>query len=364
MVGASADSMLVTDLVNVRYLCGFTGSNGSLAVTPDSASLITDGRYVDQAADEAPDILVVSGRATAPTALRLLRDQGSQTVAIEADHVSVALFRTLEDGFCTEGTDAGSSNTTEFETAPGMLRLVSTTGLVEQLRRRKDPGELALIRRACQIICDVFDQLLPEIGPGMTERNIARQLQWLVHEAGADEIAFETIVAAGPNSAIPHHSPTDRPLMVGDLLKIDAGAKFHGYHSDMTRTYVVAAEPTQQQADLHAAVAAAAGAARDLVAIGTPVAAADAAARQVLAGAGLNDRYTHGLGHGVGLQIHEAPMLGRDLPDTMAVGDVLTIEPGAYVPGFGGVRVEDTLAVTEAGTECLTTVARVLIRLG
>lgn len=338
-----AQFLVVSDLVNVRYLSGFTGSNASLLIMPDDVALVTDGRYVDQAAAETT-IRVVVGRDTVPVAVAEAAGHDAAQVALEADHVSWAQWDRLRQEIAVE--------------------LLPTRHLVEGLRRCKDPGEVELLRTACSIISTVLESLVTEIRPGLSERHIARRLQDLVYEHSGDGLAFDTIVASGPHSAIPHHDPTDRIVEMGDLLKIDCGALYHGYHSDLTRTFVVGAAPTPEQQSLYDAVAQAAAAARDLVSAGTPVADADAAARAVLTEAGFGERFTHGLGHGVGLQIHEAPMLGRGMPDTMEPGDVLTIEPGAYVPGFGGVRVEDTLAVTDDGAECLTTVTRELIRLG
>ncbi len=337
-----ADTMLITDLINVRYLCGFTGSNGALLVLPDAAVLLTDGRYLEQAAGETTDVEIIDGRDGVTAGLRLADRRGADAVVIEAEAVNLAQFARME---------------------PVGPTLVPESGIVEQLRRHKDAGELALLRRACQIIDDAIRALMPQIRPGLTEREIALTLDRTVCELGGDAPAFETIVASGPNSAIPHHSPTLREVRAGDLLKIDAGALVDGYHSDTTRTFVAGAEPTAEQLDLHAAVAAAAAAARATVAPGTTGRQADDAARAELIRAGLGDRYPHGLGHGVGLRIHEAPMLGAVSTDTIESADVLTIEPGAYVPGFGGVRIEDTLAVTDAGSESLTTLARDLIRL-
>ena len=335
-------AMLITDLVNVRYLCGFTGSNASLGVLADDVFLVTDGRYLDQAAAECPDMRIVPGRQTSEVAVREM--SADPRIGVEANHMTLAGYDRL--------------------TAISHRELVATTDVVERLRRCKDPGEVRLIARACAIISEVLSILESEIGPGMTERSLAQRLYWLVQDLGGDDIAFDTIVASGPNSAIPHHSPTDRVIEPGDLLKIDAGALLNGYHSDITRTYVVGAEPTPKQRTLHNAVRTAAFAARELARPGVAGQEADAAARSVLAEYGFDDNFSHGLGHGVGLQIHEAPMIGRESTDTMADGDVLTIEPGAYLPGFGGVRVEDTLALTADGTDCLTTAARELIRLG
>lgn len=335
--------LVVTSLVNVRYLSGFTGSNAALLVLPDHAVLVTDGRYLDQATFESPHVALIEARQTFPGAVRIAGERGLATIGVEAEHLSLAQYRLLANGDVT---------------------LSPTTGLVEQLRRRKDDHEVAQLQAACALISGAVEAVLPRIHVGLTERRIDRMLTDELLDRGADGPAFPAIVAGGPNSAIPHHTPTDRSLQAGDLLKIDAGALVAGYHSDMTRTYVVGAEPTARQRDLHAAVAAAAASARQAVAAGVAGQVPDEAAREVLRDCDLEDRYRHGLGHGVGLQIHEAPMLGRDQTDTIAAGDVLTIEPGAYVPGFGGVRIEDTLAVTDSGTQCLTTVARDLIRLG
>lgn len=337
-------ALVISSPVNVRYLTGFTGSNASVLLTETDSILVTDGRYIDQARTEASDLVVLRARETDSEAVSEAVRLGAARIALEAEHVSWA------------DHDALSAATAS--------RLIPTRGVVEKLRRHKDPDELQLIAEACRIICAALERLLVQIRPGLTERAVARRLAEYMLDLGADDVAFETIVAGGPNTAIPHHTPTDRPLGVGDLLKIDAGALFHGYHSDVTRTFVVGADPTPEQRRLHTAVAEAAAAARAVVAPGVPVAAADGAAREVLRAAGLEDNYTHGLGHGVGLQIHEAPMLGHRMTDTIAQGDVLTIEPGAYVPGFGGVRVEDTLAISADGSECLTPLARELIRLG
>lgn len=342
MADLDLPAMVITDLVNVRYLSGFTGSNASLGVLADDAFLVTDGRYLDQAAAECPDLRVVSGRQTPEVAVRELA--AHPRIGVEANHMTLAGYDRL--------------------TANSHRELVPTTDMVERLRRHKDPGEVRLIAKACTIISDVLGVLETEVTPGLTERAVAQRLYWLVQDLGGDDIAFETIVASGPNSAIPHHSPTDRVITAGDLLKIDAGALLQGYHSDITRTYVVGAEPTPKQRNLHNAVRTAAAAARDLALPGVAGQEADAAARAVLMEYGFDENFSHGLGHGVGLQIHEAPMIGREATDTMALGDVLTIEPGAYLPGFGGVRVEDTLALTADGTDCLTTAARELISLG
>ena len=340
-----AHALLVTDLVNVRYLSGFTGSNAALAVAPDQSFLITDGRYRDQAQMECPDVTIVIDRALAKVGCDQMLALGVHYVAVEADHMSVAEYRQLDQSLLE-------------------VELLATSGIVEAARRTKDPYEVAQITRACELISEAVDQLLPTIAVGQSERRIARTLESLLLDLGAAGLGFDTIVAAGANSAIPHHAPTEYAVAAGDMLKVDAGALFAGYRSDMTRTYVVGAEPTQRQQELHDAVAQAAQAARDVVAVGVTIRAADDAARTVLRQHGLEDQFTHGLGHGVGLQIHEAPMVNHNSTGSMAAADVFTIEPGAYLPGFAGVRIEDTLVVADEGSQILTTTDRQFIRLG
>lgn len=346
-----AGALVVNDPCNVRYLTGFTGSNGAAVVSSDGLVLVTDGRYLDQAAAECPAAEIVQAREVLSAGVRVALDRSGDPVAIEAEHVSIAAHRRLASTF------------------PGVdLHLAS--GAVEQQRRRKDSGERTLIARACALVGEAVTTTAAEVRPGMTERRVASRLEELLLDLGADGLGFEPIVAGGPNSAIPHHQPSTRELQPGDLLKIDAGALVDGYRSDLTRMFVVGAQPTARQLELHSVVAAAAAAARDALAPGVPVETVVAASTTVLAEAGCADRFTHGLGHGVGLEIHEAPLLAAGVAGTIEAGDVLTIEPGVYFPGFGGVRIEDTLAVTGAPdgssrvVECLTTVTRELRRVG
>lgn len=335
--------MLVTDLANIGYLTGFTGSNAAVVLTADTAVLITDGRYQHAAAEQCPGLPVVDDRDAAGGALAWAGQRTGAEVAFEAEHVSFAEYQRWRQRF-TE------------------LRLVPTIGLVEQQRRRKDAAELGVLTRACTITTEAIGALAADVRPGVTERWLARRFAERVLDLGGDGLAFDPIIAAGPNSAIPHHRPTDRPLAAGDLLTIDAGAKLDGYHADCTRCFVVGAPPTTEQRELFDAVATAAAQARAALAIDVGSRELDAAARAALGR--FEPHFRHGLGHGVGLAIHEAPMLGAQSTATIAHGDVLTIEPGAYLPGFGGVRIEDTLAVAESGITCLTGAARDLIRLG
>lgn len=346
---ADADAFLVTDVVNVAYLTGFSGSNAALALAEDVVVLITDRRYADQVEAEAPDVDLVVARQVASRGLDVLRDasgdQPSVTVAVEADHVSQAEFSRLSAG------------------SPGVT-LRPVPGMVAGLRRTRDAFEIGCSTRACRIVVEALTQLTEHVRAGSTERSLAGRMEWIMREAGADDRAFPTIVASGPNSAVPHHAPNDRLLEVGDLVKIDAGARWQGYHSDLTRTFVVAAEPNGEQRRIHRAVKEAAEVARTAVRPGRATSDLYRMAGERLAEYGLADRFIHGLGHGVGLRVHEAPMLSAESAGTIVEGDVLTVEPGVYLPGFGGVRIEDTVLVTSDGHECLTDMDRELRSLG
>lgn len=340
--GPPVDSVLVTRLVNVRYLTGFTGSNAALLVTADAAVLATDGRYLTQAEQQAPDLERVIDRQCATALVERARKDGVGRLAFEAHDVTVELHETLRT------TGAG-------------VELVGSGPLVEALRSVKDDDEIALLRQACAIGDRALTELFATIAPGRTEREIGRELENRMRDHGASGIAFETIVATGPNSAVPHHRPTDRVVAAGDLLKIDFGALFEGYHADCTRTVVVGAEPADWQREIHGLVREAQRAGRHALAPGVDVRQVDAAAREVITAAGYGEQFSHGLGHGVGLEIHEAPRVSYDADDRLADRTPVTVEPGVYLPGRGGVRIEDTLVVRDGGPELLTTTPKDLM---
>ena len=340
-----ADAVLITRLVNVRYLTGFTGSNAALLLTADDAVLATDGRYVLQSAAEAPDVERVIDRRCGPALLARAVARGARRVAFEAHDVTV------------EGLES-------LRAAAEPVELVALGHAVEDLRQVKDPGEIALLREACAMGDRALADLLPTVRPGLTEREVARRLEELMRDHGADAPAFDTIVAAGPNSAVPHHGPTDRPLERGDFLKLDFGARHRGYHADMTRTVVVGKHVEAWQEDLYVLVRAAQRAGREALVPGADVRDVDAAARTVIHDAGFGEHFSHGLGHGVGLEIHEAPLLGYEATGILAAGTPVTVEPGVYLPGRGGVRIEDTLVVRDGGPELLTLTTKELLTLG
>jgi Xaa-Pro aminopeptidase len=337
-----ADGLLVTRLVNVRYLTGFTGSNAALLLTAGAEVLATDGRYVTQSAAQAPDVERVIDRKCAAALVGRAAGDGVRRLAFEAHDVTVELHGTL----------AGLADGAE---------LTPSGPLVERLRSVKDEDEIALLREACAISDRALADLLPTVAPGRTERDIARDLENRMRDHGATGVAFETIVASGPNSAVPHHRPTDRVVAAGDFLKIDFGALYQGYHADCTRTYVVGAQPAEWQQEVHAVVREAQRAGRHALAQGVHVQEVDAAARDVVRAAGYGDAFSHGLGHGVGLEIHEAPLMGYDAEARLADRTPVTVEPGVYLPGRGGVRIEDTLVVRDGGPELLTSSPKDLV---
>jgi Xaa-Pro aminopeptidase len=340
-IGAGGlDAMLVTDLVNVRYLSGFTGSNGALLVFADDRDpvLATDGRYRTQAAEQAPGLEVAVERAVARHLVGRAADAGVGKLGFESNVVTVDGFDTLVG---------------ELDERKGSTELVRAAGTVEALREVKDAGELALLRLACEAADAALADLVARGGlrPGRTEREVSRELEALMLDHGADAISFDTIVAAGPNSAIPHHRPTNAVLADGDFVKIDFGALVAGYHSDMTRTFVLGTA-ADWQLEIYQLVSEAQRAGREALKPGAGLSDVDAAARRLIADAGYGDQFGHGLGHGVGLQIHEAPGIGATSVGTLLAGSVVTVEPGVYLPGRGGVRIEDTLVVaSETGRE-------------
>ncbi|OBB59822.1 X-Pro dipeptidase [Mycobacterium sp. 852013-51886_SCH5428379] len=329
LIAAELDAMLVTDLINVRYLSGFTGSNAALLISASDVTpvLATDGRYRTQAAAQAPDAEVVIERACGPHLVERAAAAGTARLGFESHVVTVDQHARLLE-------------------AAGRTELVRAPGTVEALREVKDAGEVALLRLACEAADAALADLLARGGlrPGRTEKEVRRELEDLMLDHGADGPSFETIVAAGANSAIPHHRPTDAVLAAGDFVKIDFGALVSGYHSDMTRTFVLG-RAADWQRDIYALVADAQRAGREALAPGVTLKDVDTASRRVIADAGYADHFGHGLGHGVGLQIHEAPGINAAAAGTLLAGSAVTVEPGVYLPDRGGVRIEDTLVV-------------------
>jgi Xaa-Pro aminopeptidase len=325
-----ADAALITHRPNVTYLTGLVSSNAALLLPAEGAGLLaTDSRYALAAERDAPDLELLIDRFIEAKLAAELPRRGIRTVAIEAHEMTVERHAALS------------------READG-VRNVTFGRKIEELRAVKDPAELELLATACRITAQAIADVLPQIRPGMTERSFAALLDYRMAQLGAQRPAFETIVASGPNGAIPHHVPTDRPMRRGDLVTIDFGAQYAGYHADMTRTIAVG-DPAGWQRDIYDLVAAAQQAGIEALAVGSDVGDVDAAARDVIAAAGHAEHFQHGLGHGVGLEIHEAPMLGYGRTGKLNARVPVTVEPGVYLPGKGGVRIEDVLVVTAGG---------------
>ncbi|MFN8053262.1 MAG: Xaa-Pro peptidase family protein [Acidimicrobiales bacterium] len=332
-----ADALVVTNLTNVRYLTGFTGSAGILAVTAGAATLITDGRYADQApaqvAAAGAPVTVEVGTVDQDRILAASVGAASH-VGLEAQAVVWAAQRRYAELFSGR-------------------ELVPTTDLVEQLRIRKDAGELDRMTRAAAIADAALAEVRPMLDERPTEREFGLALDTAIRRLGATGNSFETIVASGPNGALPHARPTDRTIVEGDLVVLDFGAVVDGYCSDMTRTVAVG-ELTEFQHRMVEGVATAQRAGVDAVAAGVNCKVVDEACRDVLEELGWGERFTHGTGHGVGLDIHEAPRVSSVSDATLEPGFVVTVEPGVYIAPHGGVRIEDTVVVTETGCTVLT----------
>lgn len=339
-----SDAALISNLVNVRYLTGFTGSNAALLVLADGSDVFcTDGRYITQSAAEVPDLERVIERNSQVALAERAAKAGLRRVSYESHQVTV------------DGRE-------KLAQTLGSAELVSLAMAVERQRMVKDEDEIALLREACAIADRALADLIAAGGlrAGRTEKAVGRDLDGRMLDHGAEAPSFETIVASGPNSAIPHHQPTDRELRAGDFVKLDFGATYGGYHSDMTRTLVLR-EPAGWQRDLYDLVADAQRRGREALAPGVDAVAVDRAARDPIVAAGYGDQFSHGLGHGVGLQIHEAPTLSQQGTGTLADLVPVTVEPGVYLEGRGGVRIEDTLVVRSAGPELLTQTTKDLV---
>ena len=324
--------MIVSGASNRRWLTGFTGSAGRVLITEDRAVLVTDGRYGDQAERQV--------EAAGAEGVQILV---GQTVAEQRSHIMSVL------GSGEVGAESAAMTRGDWVWFEPELTLVAVDGCVEQLRRSKDRAEIARIARAADIASEALAAVGHLFVAGVTERDVRDEVEYVMRRLGADGPSYETIVASGPeNSALPHARPTHRAFEDGDLVVVDVGALLDGYHSDMTRTVVIG-EPSSEQLEWYSLVAASQQAGLDAVRPGVTAAHIDAACRSVFADAGLEALFVHGTGHGVGLDIHEEPFLGRASSAELGVGDVVTVEPGLYRVGFGGIRIEDLVEVTTDG---------------
>ena len=347
LTAAHLDGLLLTGLPNIRYLTGFSGSSALLVVTPRDVVLITDFRYQTQVADEVGDLArIVVEPSSLWTGLwqQLAQLSGLQVVGFETAHLLHRDFQRLIEG--------GS----RWQWRP-------TVDLVETLRERKDESEVALIERAAGVATDALRATLTQVRVAMTEVEVAGILEKALRDAGSEGFPFPSIVASGPRAALPHAHSSSRPIEPGDFLLMDFGAVVGGYCSDVTRTVVVGSASSEQR-DVYDVVREANAAASAAVRTGMTGRDADALARDYIDRAGYGAQFGHSLGHGIGLEVHEAPRLARTAEGVLAEGAVVTIEPGIYRPGWGGVRIEDDVVLEADGPRLLTEFPRDLIELG
>jgi Xaa-Pro aminopeptidase len=322
------EPLLVSNLINVRYLVGFESSNAALVVEAERVRLFSDFRYAELGRSVEGVEFVETKRSLFDALAELLEGQ----IGFEADHVTYARWETLGNGG---------------------LELVPRRGFVEELRAVKDEAELEAVRNAAALTSEAYARFAEERFVGRTERELAWRLEELFHELGAEAPAFETIVAAGPNGARPHARPSDREVGAGETVVIDAGAKLDGYCADCTRTFATGSLP-ERLSEAYEVCREAQLAGLEAVRAGATGVEADGAARDVIDDAGFGDAFGHGLGHGVGLDVHEAPRLSRESSDTLVPDQVVTVEPGIYLEGVGGIRIEDLVIVGENGAEITT----------
>lgn len=327
------DSMLVTNLTNVRYLTGFSGTNGQVLVNADGATFLSDPRYEERAHSlvSGADIVIYRERLADP-----LKDLVAKGRRLGIEGLSMTVAERADLSKRLDGVE-----------------LIDTSGIVEAFRRVKDADEVAALKSAMAIGDSAFTWLLERLRVGVSERALALELEVHMRSNGAEGISFEPIIGSGPLSAHVHHTPSERELAKGDLVLMDFGCKTDGYCSDLTRTVVLGAA-TDEQARLYDLVLEAQLAAHGGVAAGVACADVDRLARAIIEDAGYGAQFGHGLGHGVGLDIHEAPRFHWTSSDVLEAGDVVTVEPGVYIKDLGGVRIEDCVLVTEQGAEILT----------
>ena len=339
------DALLVTHLPNVRYLTGFTGSSAALVVTEAKAAFFTDGRYTEQAREEVQGARVrIAKGAVLAAAARWISESRLKTIGFESERMTVATREVVAKALATGA------------------RLRPVGALVEQLRIIKDEEEIGRIRDAVQLASGLFEKTTPAIRAGAKETEVAGELEHAARRAGAEGMSFETIVAAGARSAMPHGRASSQAIPRQGFVILDYGVILAGYCSDMTRTVHVG-NVTARAREMYDAVREAQEAGIGAVRAGVAAGEVDAAARKVLRRSGWGKYFTHSTGHGVGLEIHEPPRLGTGQSEILRPGMVVTVEPGIYVPGEGGVRIEDIVVVTESGCDVLTPTTKELLSL-
>ncbi|NLD71527.1 MAG: aminopeptidase P family protein [Chloroflexi bacterium] len=333
------DAFLVTQPENRRYLSGFSGSAGVLIITPEEALLATDFRYYEQVRQQAPDFTLVEVTdKTPPVLAERLAALGARRVGMESQDLTVDIY-------------------SQWQEAMPNIEWVPLTGVVEGLREVKDADELATIEEAVRIADRAMEHIYDWIRPGVTEQEVAWELEVHMRTHGAERLSFNTIVAAGPRGAMSHAVPTERPIGRGEPIVIDMGALYDGYCSDLTRSFCIG-EATDEYLRIWDTVLRAQRTAEEGIRGGMIGSEADALARDLIYGEGFEGKFGHGLGHGVGLAIHEGPRAARTATGALRPGAIVTVEPGIYDPAWGGIRIEDMVVITEDGCRVLTGVAR------
>lgn len=333
--GSGVEAFYVTNPENRYYLSGFSGTAGALLLCRDKSYLLTDFRYAGQASRESPDfeIIQVSG-VYSEKLFEIVKENALSFLGCEGDNLTYNQFLALKDKL--DGVE-----------------LKPVSGLVEGLRLCKDDLEIKSIEEAVRLADEAFEQVLPAIRPGVPEREVALQLENSMRRKGADGVAFKIIMASGPRSSLPHGVASSRIMREGDLVTLDFGAVYRGYHSDITRTLVLG-RPEQRQKEIYYIVLEAQMKAIAALRAGVKASDVDRAAREIIEHRGYGERFGHSTGHGLGLNIHENPRLSSKDDTTLQTGMVVTVEPGIYLPDWGGVRIEDTVLVEEGGCRVLT----------
>jgi len=345
---AELDAMLITQPHNIFYLSGsnggYTGARIALIIDRVKSTLVIDKRYLDEALEEAhADEIRPWIRQSYEDVIDRIKEAEAKKVGFESHHVTIKQFERIKKEF--EG-----------------IQLVGVSGLVEPIREVKDEYEIKKIGEAAAIGDAAFEHIVRHIRPGMSELDIAIEIDFFMRKHGAEKSSFDTIVASGAHSSVPHATPSDKKVTVGDFVKLDFGAVIDGYHSDMTRTVVVG-KASKNQKEIYNTVKKAQETSLNAVSAGKVSQDLDSIAREIIAEAGYGDNFVHSLGHGVGLNVHEAPTLAQGNESKLAANMVVTVEPGIYISGFGGVRIEDLVVVTQTGREVLTHSTKDLLEL-
>lgn len=335
------DALLVTNMFNVRYLANFTGTTGLVVITKDEAYFVTDFRYTEQAAEEAKGFTIVKNEGPIfEEVAKIVQEHKIENLGFEQENITYAVYNQINDIIPCE--------------------LVPVTGLVEKLREVKTEDEINIIKEAINITEKAYDYILGFVKPGKTEIEVANELDFYMRNEGATSVSFDTIVASGVRSAMPHGVASDKVIEEGDMVTIDFGCYYKGYVSDMTRTFAVG-DPGEQMKEIYEIVYQANKKVNEVAKAGMTGAELDAIARDYIAEKGYGPQFGHTLGHGIGLEVHEGPSLSFRNEDKLVVNNIVTNEPGIYVPGLGGVRIEDDLVIKEDGAEILMTTPKELI---